>query len=232
MDIDLDREFFGGLRFREVRRFLRKDCAPEPQHLAEFFEVDQRKAKALLGATLKAGLFKKKVINGAGKRFGEVEYRLTPIGKSIALSSPYKRMTRAQADALVGKFLAAVEAINASECYIYRVHEVRVFGSYLADRADLGDVDIAVALAPRPEYASSPEVLERANRQRYAQSNRYADLYCQLNFGSYEVARILKRVSRRISLHPIDDLTDIMRKAGKAVDDHSAVIYPTRTAPM
>ena len=54
------------------------------------------------------------------------------------------RLNRAKADKLLTDFLQSVEEVNAHPDLLHWVTEVRVFGSYLANSDDLGEIDLAI----------------------------------------------------------------------------------------
>ena len=74
--------------------------------------------------------------------------------------------------------------------------EVRVFGSYLGDKAYLGDVDLAVQFTPR-----RPTHVEEAKR-RAAQSGKTMSNFLQIiTYGRHEIRQILKNRSPYLSIH-------------------------------
>ena len=64
------------------------------------------------------------------------------------------RLNRAKADKLLADFLRSVEEVNAHPDLLHWVTEVRVFGSYLTNSDDLGDIDIAIRKKRRPVSGS------------------------------------------------------------------------------
>ncbi|MGN6831096.1 hypothetical protein [Paucibacter sp. M5-1] len=65
----------------------------------------------------------------------------------LALASIGDGLTRAAADALLVKVLAAARKVNAApETYPCCVRCIAIFGSYLTDKPVLGDLDLGVAL--------------------------------------------------------------------------------------
>jgi len=55
------------------------------------------------------------------------------------------RINRAKAEKLLADFLQSVEEVNAHPDLPHWVTEVRVFGSYLNDSDNLGEIDLATA---------------------------------------------------------------------------------------
>src|SRR5437773_6502052 len=60
-----------------------------------------------------------------------------------------RRITRPEAETLVAELLERVKLVNERDELTHRVTEVRVFGSYLGDKPDLGDIDLAIEFSPR-----------------------------------------------------------------------------------
>lgn len=58
-------------------------------------------------------------------------------------------LTRKRADELVAILMDRIEMVNKDPQYIYGISRVSVFGSYLTDKAKLGDLDIAVEVGPK-----------------------------------------------------------------------------------
>jgi hypothetical protein len=127
-------------------------------------------------------------------------------GNALALASAAKPIKRATANRLVEGFLARVREINASDTYVYRVAKAVVFGSYLSDREDLGDVDIAVKLVPT-DADRDVHVHRRQLRISAAcqQGRRFGNFLEELDWPREEVLRYLKNRSRAISIHGADD---------------------------
>ena len=108
---------------------------------------------------------------------------------------------------MLAVFLERVAIVNARPELLERVCEVRVFGSYLEERDDLGDVDIAVR-AERKGRSGKDRV--RESLRRADESGRTSSSYLdRLSYGHSEDMRLLKARSRYLSLHTMDDLEAI-----------------------
>jgi predicted nucleotidyltransferase len=139
------------------------------------------------------------------------------------------RMNRAKAEKILGGVLERVAAINARADLLHWVTEVRVFGSYLKDTDDLGDLDLAISLERRPveggDYAWFEACLEMA-RQSGKKFGSYLD---QLFYADTLVRRTIKNRSPYISLHETDELDgspDFF--AGKTI----YTFVPPKTSPQ
>jgi hypothetical protein len=128
----------------------------------------------------------------------DLPYRITLLGSSLANARFLKRIPRQRANVLVADVLRRADEINADDEMIYRVKEIYVFGSYLTDSPDLGDVDLCVTL----EFKGEKGCIVKSNLARAkARDREYMPYGQQLYFGEEEVLLRLKAKSPYISLH-------------------------------
>ena len=149
-------------------------------------------ARALVEQLLKDGMIE------VNARFsdcrGQVAYQPTSKGNAMRLARSAPRLNRAKADKLLADFLRSVEEVNTHPNLLHWVTEVRVFGSYLTDSEDLGEIDLAIKKEQRPVSGS------------------YSDAYPERL-----VALLLKGGSRYISLHDAAELDKSSEFGGKTV---------------
>ncbi|MFX4299812.1 hypothetical protein [Pseudosulfitobacter pseudonitzschiae] len=103
-------------------------------------------------------------------------FEITDRGMSLVDSKLKARMTPEQAKECYAKVLATVADWNADPEKPVTLTSVRLFGSYLEDRSDYGDVDIAISTDLRPEARTSiedryGEVPESRKRYIYLEPN-------------------------------------------------------------
>jgi hypothetical protein len=89
-------------------------------------------------------------------------YDLTSSGYGLLRATKTKRITRRAADAAVTQLRAAIASINADPVLMYDVERVAVYGSYITDAADLGDVDVAYTLNRRWKSDDEHEAMRLA----------------------------------------------------------------------
>ena len=176
-------------------------------------------ARALVEQLLKDGMIE------LNARFsdcrGHVAYQPTSKGNAMRSARLVPRLNRAKADKLLADFLRSVEEVNAHPDLLHWVTEVRVFGSYLTNSDDLGEIDLAIKKERRPASGSF--------------SDAYPDRL---------VALLLKGGSRYISLHDVTELDekfgvwrqdDLYVRAAKAdviAGQETVIILPCgRTCP-
>jgi hypothetical protein len=125
---------------------------------------------------------------------GQVAYQLTSKGNAMRSARLVPNLNRAKADKLLADFLRSVEEVNARPDLLHWVTEVRVFGSYLTNSDDLGEIDLALKKERRPA------------------SRSFTDAYPERL-----VALLLKGGSRYISLHGVAEPDENSEFGGKTV---------------
>jgi hypothetical protein len=80
------------------------------------------------------------------RRCNEHPFFLTDCGVRLAYASAAKPIHRKTAERVLAEFMERVQAVNATPEYLYRVDGVILFGSFLSDVEQLGDVNVAVDL--------------------------------------------------------------------------------------
>ena len=117
-------------------------------------------------------------------------------GNAMRTAPLVPRINRAKAEKLLADFLWSVEEVNSHPDLLHWVTEVRVFGSYLTNSEDLGDIEIAIKTERRPVSGTDHDIAFYLNRM---------------------VARLLKGGSRYISLHGVEELDERFDFGGKTV---------------
>ncbi len=141
----------------------------------------------------------------------EVRWHVTTKGNGLAGASARKPITRKTAERIVKQFLERVEHINQSSEYAYRVRQVIIFGSYVSDSPDLGDVDFAITLEPKYSDQDKQRAIENERREKASEAGKnFKDFFEQLIWPQEEVRRILKNRSPSISLHDPQYEKDIL----------------------
>lgn len=70
-------------------------------------------------------------------------YSLDYYGMTLRRQTSLKPISRDRADALLAQLVEVIQGINADPESPYRIPRLAVFGSYLSDKSELGDLDIA-----------------------------------------------------------------------------------------
>jgi predicted nucleotidyltransferase len=182
----------------KVRDFLRwiGDSSVQLAAIEERLGCDHPKSEQVEKALVDAGYIEDDPNKtGPGKW-----YVVSALGKQLCNAKFVRRIARREAETLVAGLLQRVKLVNERDELTHRITEVRVFGSYLGDKADLGDVDLAVQFTPR-----RPTHVEES-KLRAAQSGKTMGSYLQLiTYGRQEIRQILKNRSPYLSLHEFSE---------------------------
>jgi hypothetical protein len=200
MEIDKD-GVIGGQPIKAVRdllRWIRRRGSTSEGEIADHLTIDTGATKALLDEMIAQNLLETMNVDGGdGPRYHEGD-----AGPRFGAARLLKRIDRKKADMLVADFVRRAREINARPELLMMVKEVRAFGSYITERTDLGDVDLAVRLERKPVENWVERSIERAEASGL-KGLLYID---EVTFGEREVMRILKARNRYIEIHSMDDL--------------------------
>jgi len=123
-------------------------------------------------------------------------------GNALANATAGALLSRTNADRLLKEFLIRVAIVNDDPSWLYRVGKVVVFGSYLNSQKSVGDIDLAIRLDRRPEFAEGwPEALLAKADAAANRGRRFGGFLDRLAWPEIEVRRYLRGGVRRLSLH-------------------------------
>jgi len=129
-------------------------------------------------------------------------WRNTMAGNALANSTAAPPLSRTDADRLLQEFLIRVGIVNDDPSWLYRIGKVVVFGSYLNSQEWVGDIDLAIRLDRRPEFAEQwPEVLLAKSDAAACRGRRFRGFLDRLAWPETEVRRYLRGGIRWLSLH-------------------------------
>jgi hypothetical protein len=144
---------------------------------------------------------------------GRMLYRVTDKGHAVGMKTLVPRMSRAKAEALLKDTLERIANVNADPELLFWVTEARVFGSYLTDAGDLGDLDLAIKLE-RKQIESD---WVKACHDAADRSGKTLSFFHRLTYPETEVRRRIKNRVSRISLHDTSELDGNPAMGGKTV---------------
>ena len=138
-----------GLPAFEVRSFFRHvngwhANAFGKKWMMKYLNLREREATQVIRSLVREGY----VVRN-GKRDDENVFEFTDLGSSLVRASGAKRITRTTAAEALQAFMVRVKAVNENSRFLYTVNAVVVFGSYLKNVGELGDLDLAVQLKSR-----------------------------------------------------------------------------------
>jgi predicted nucleotidyltransferase len=147
---------------------------------------------------------------------GRMLYRVTDKGNAFSMTNLVQRMDRAKAEALLKDVLRRVAEINTDLELLHWVTEVRVFGSYLTDTNDLGDLDVAIKLERR-EFASMEKLHEARDELIKKDGKQFDTLHAEMFYPERLVWQRIKNRQPHISLHGTEELDKNPQMGGKTV---------------
>ena len=119
----------------------------------------------------------------------------------MTVNNKSTRMKRSTAERLLRELIGRVESIQGDDSLAYRVSDLVLFGSYLSDREDLGDLDVAVNIVRRFE---GDEQLRVEEERRKATCPASADFVLRLFWPNEEIYRMIRNRSAWIQLTSIE----------------------------
>lgn len=129
-------------------------------------------------------------------------WRNTMAGNALANASAAAPISRAHAGRVLNAFLTRVGIVNDDKTSLYRVGKVVVFGSYISNQDRVGDIDLAIRLDRRPEFASRwPEASLASAESAESRGRRFRRFLERLAWPETEVKRYLRGGVRSLSLH-------------------------------
>ena len=158
-----------------------------------------RKALDILRALAASGLIKPDSSQG--------RYRLNANGRALCAAAMLPRMTRKAADKAVAKLRKKVLEINSDPIYMHHITELCLFGSYIEEGDDLGDIDVGYALGCRwdSDNKSDFDTRERDFEEAFPPPRSLDD---HKFWAEIAVLRHL-RVNRRINLTPMSSVANL-----------------------
>jgi predicted nucleotidyltransferase len=129
-------------------------------------------------------------------------WRNTMAGNALANATAVRRLSRSVADRLLKEFLVRVGIVNDDPSWLYRIGKVVIFGSYLKGQEWVGDIDVAIRLDRRAEFAERwPEMLLAKAEVAANRGRRFRGFLDRLAWPETEVRRYLRGGVRWLSLH-------------------------------
>jgi len=194
-----------GIPILEIRRLLRRSKNIYQWNVffvQEELGVSIDQANAIIESLEKEGYVEPGEISR-----DEKYWRNTVKGNALALGSAAKPLRRDSAENKLVDFLSRVKQVNESSEFIYKVNKVTLFGSYLSSKERIGDIDLAVTLAPKIQDRDEFWKLNQEwIRQAYKAGRRFSNIAEELFWPQREVLLYLKSRSRSLSLHFPEDL--------------------------
>lgn len=183
------------LYVRELLRRLRRDSWTVKE-AARLLEISEGEARRLVYALRALGYVE--VI----RRQRPGTWQNTMAGNALANASAAGPISRAEASRQLEGFLVRVAEVNADDSLPHRVGKVVIFGSYLSGQERIGDLDLAIRLDRRPQFANHWAEVVLARAESAERRGRHFQGYLdRLAWAEDEVKRLLRGGTRLLSLH-------------------------------
>ncbi|GAB2566861.1 nucleotidyltransferase domain-containing protein [Spirosoma areae] len=200
----------GGLPILKTRDFFKRHLRWDlnVQAVMKVFTFNARQAKHYVDELHQRGLIERMTEDTFGRAYDAKEawYRLSDLGRSLALARAVPPMKREKATALLNELLGRVHAANQSTVFTYTITKVVVFGSYLnADVNELSDLDIGVTITPKYGTQQGQKNMEYLRYVHNQGRSIPSDTLGQFSLARRDVLTFLKNRSRYLSLHTEED---------------------------
>lgn len=145
-------------------------------------------------------------------------FNITLNGAALCNASLLPRMKRKDANKAVNKLEARIKEINSNPIYMHEISKISLFGSYIEDAEDLGDIDVGYELTGKwdPNNTEDFEKREKELEDQYPSPKSLS----YIDFWAEKVILRHLRVNRRINFSE-------MRKVER-LGCAQQIIYPTR----
>jgi DNA-binding MarR family transcriptional regulator len=135
-----------------------------------YFELSQLQERLGLSTTSAVALVEELIARGYLAQGQNQDYALTDKGEELVRASASGKIKRRTAEQALDGLLKRAAEYNADPSEILTVDAIAVFGSFLSDKAQLGDLDLAVKWRDRIPDA------DRAQRLRPMHSDPVGSL--------------------------------------------------------
>lgn len=195
----------GGVPIKQVRSFCREIARSN-------FNLKWLRDKLTLDDESAQNLSLELVAQGYVEALDNGEYKLTDKGQQLVRSSAAGTIKRKTAEAALSGLLKIAEQYNSDPDKILTVETIAVFGSFLSDKKDLGDLDVAVKHRDRDPNGDRGEIWDAYTRRS---GRTFSNIVDQLFWPSTELCQILKQRKRTIAIQDWNAFLRLAEKAGE-----------------
>jgi hypothetical protein len=197
-------EEIAGVKLRDLRGVFRLlNCGDRSfyiEWLCDRLKLDPMQGQAVLEALIGRGFVVKH--QGSNVPTAAGLHEMTDTGSFLANAHFTKRFSRATAARIIEAVQNRAAEVNAESALPTFVGEIKVFGSWLSEKPDLGDVDLAVGLQRRYQGKD----FTRLNLL-WADRDEFRGSWVQRLFYADTLAyRRIKGRDGRISIHRMDEI--------------------------
>lgn len=224
----------GGYRQIEIRNFLREIEDHGHEEAARRQLHGTVNLEELLSTLQENGLIHWSV-DGSRGRYEEPRWMPTELGQRFCVAKAIKPLQRPKADRIVFDMLDRVHKAIHDDGQLYEVERLFLFGSYIQDTLDCGDIDVCFDPRPKAKFNGGKTTwpkskeFDRHHRALIAHDGyRPRNMIDQLFYAQYKLRRAIKGRVTAISMHEIEDLkgTDFPFMVAYEVPGAQALDWP------
>lgn len=135
----------------------------------------------------------------------QYELKETIKGRRLGITKVNPPISREKATQLLNELIDRAKAINANDELVYFVESLKVFGSYLSDKAVLGDLDVGIKLIRKYDSDKFAQKSQERSDLAIESGRRFSNSTDELFWSETEVLLMLKARQRGLSLHKEDE---------------------------
>ena len=193
-----------------VRLTLVRDCF---RHIVAWhrhsFELSQLQEHLSLSETRAVALAEELIVHGYIARGRNQGYTFTDKGEELVRASASGKIKRRTAESALQGLLKRAKEYNADASKILTIDAIAVFGSFLSDKAQLGDLDVAVKWLDR---VADDDRAERAHAYAERSGRQFSNFVEFLAWPETELFQILKARKRTIRIQGWQAFTRLVAK--------------------
>lgn len=191
----LDKDLLiGEVPVKDLRRILRRLSFSTTEFLT-LVPASNEEALRLLDHLLAEGYVVR-------SHWDESVFEPTLKGSSLG-NATLRRYSRKTADKAILEMMKRVHKVNTEQEFAYTVEALCIFGSYITDRPDVGDVDVAYKL--QRWSLDDAEQDRREKDRKHAHRGHFNNIVDEVTWPFEEVLRFLKSRSPLIALHDYEE---------------------------
>lgn len=195
------RSTLGGQPILAIRELLRRGRSSEwaVGYVQTVLKIGADEAERVLAALRDQGFIEPGISNT-----GEQLYRVTVLGRALAGASAGKPIQRKTADRLLRELLDRADIVNSDPHFLFQVKHIVVFGSYLSDADELGDVDVAIHTERKePDWDTHVALEDQRIAAARNAGRTFRNYEEEVAWPETEIYRFLRSRSAGLSIHDL-----------------------------
>lgn len=125
----------------------------------------------------------------------------TEKGRKLGVAKATKPISREKANHMLRELIERAEKINSNPDFACCVSKLSVFGSFLSDKEQLGDLDVFYKISRRYETEKYNEVSNQSYQKELAKGRQFNSMIDEYLWPYKEVLLLLKSRKKSLSLH-------------------------------